>query len=58
MHPLLVDLRLSQCLDDSRPIKETAARRSGPAERLPTLDDIVVADQVALLYAAEGAAAW
>lgn len=55
--PESVNRRLRQVVDDIRPVKQTAARRVGPAQRLAALNDVVVTGQTALCDAAEGAAA-
>ena len=53
----LVDLGLGQRLDDVGTVKETTSGSLGTAQRLATLNGVVVASQVGLGNAAERAAA-
>lgn len=53
----LVDLGLGQRLDDVGTVEETTSGSLGTAQRLATLNDVVVASQVGLGNAAKRAAA-
>jgi hypothetical protein len=55
--PGLVDLSLVQVVDDPGAVKQAAVAGARTAQRVAALNDVVVALQVGLLDAAEGAAA-